>query len=96
MTTAHTETKTRPELPRKVSIGEILSSRYPDHKRPQTWDDRTSGRDVVLTLEGERIELQSDGGQSPPKPGWVLMLTEKTDDASPTFRWTLYGLPGTH
>jgi len=78
-------------LPVRLTVGEIVSSRYPDNKRPESWEARRAGLDVVRTEDGRTLRLASDGGQSPPQPGWVIMVTEGDLDAG--YRWTLYGLP---
>lgn len=86
-------------LPRKVLVKALVSSRYDDlyssHKlvcggRPESWDDRVAGTDIIKTEEGEQIILQSNGQQSPPIPGHVLMLQD--GDSARGFSWTLYGL----
>ena len=75
---------------RRVAIKELVSSRYQDGRRPESWDLREPGVDVVKTDEGEELKLQSDGQQSPPQPGWTILLTAKAEDG--TFSWTLYGI----
>lgn len=59
--------------------------------KPLIWDNRVSGIDVVETADGDILRLLSDGSQSVPQPGWVLMLTK--GDQATGFTWTLYGLP---
>jgi len=59
--------------------------------RPDNWDERHSGVDVVRTSDGEVLKLLSDGMQSTPKPGWVIMLLDGNHEQG--FRWTLYGIP---
>ncbi len=78
-------------LPAKVTVAKLVSSRYPDARRPESWDDRRDGVDVIQGVETGAVKLLSDGQQSPPREGWVIMLT----DGNPTdgFRWTLYGMP---
>ena len=78
-------------LPAKVTVAKLVSSRYPDARRPESWDDRKGGVDVIQAVETGAVKLLSDGQQSPPREGWVIMLT----DGNPTdgFRWTLYGMP---
>jgi hypothetical protein len=77
-------------LPMRVVVKEILDSRYPpDHNRPDSWDDRLEGLDLVQTDFGQ-IKLLSDGGQSPPKSGWVILLTGGDNEKG--FFWTLYGI----
>ncbi|MCO6432338.1 MAG: hypothetical protein J5J00_15900, partial [Deltaproteobacteria bacterium] len=75
---------------RQVRVKELISSRYPNGVRPASWDYRTSGIDVVRDESGETLRLQSDGGQSSPKPGWIIVLTD--GDAEHGFTWTLYGI----
>jgi len=75
----------------RVKIAKIVSSRYPDHQRPASWDDRKSGVDVVLCDNGEALRLWSDGQQSPPAVNSVIMIL-KSEDTGP-LTWTLYGLP---
>ena len=74
----------------RVRVASIISSRYPDGFRPASWDERRDGVDLVRTIDGKELRLMSDGGQSPPKPGWEILLTE--GDAHHGFRWTLYGI----
>ncbi len=62
--------------------------------RPLSWDERVSGSDVVKTQEGLTLKLQSSAQQTPPQPGWVLVLTGGSAEAG--YDWTLYGLPRKH
>lgn len=82
------------KLPCRIMIKEIVSSRYQDHKRPLSWDDRREGVDVVRSDDGREVRLFSDGGQSPPKPGWIILVNDGAPDIG--YRWTLYGMPGSH
>jgi len=59
--------------------------------RPLSWDARKSGIDRIRTVAGEDLLLRSDGMQSTPKPGWLLLLVDDHDDEA--YRWTLYGIP---
>lgn len=59
--------------------------------RPDSWDQRSEGIDIIRTTDGEVVKLLSDGMQSSPKPGWVLML--RNGDPADGMRWTLYGIP---
>jgi len=59
-------------------------------KRPLSWDDRVEGIDVIVTTAGKRVQLWSDGQQSPPLPGWGIIVTG--GDATAGYRWTLYSL----
>ena len=77
-------------LPVRVEVKSIVSSRYPNHTRPLDWNARVAGRDVIETADGLSLTLWSDGQQSPPKPGWVILLTNGSED--PGYRWTLYGI----
>ena len=79
------------KLPQKVKVGEIVSSRYSDNVRPFSWDQRKDGVDVVRTEDGQVLKLWCDGGQSPPKRGWTLML--RGGDIDQGYQWTLYGMP---
>ena len=74
-----------------VSVKSVVSSRYPSGRRPLQWDERKEGIDVIRTTSGEELKLLSDGQQSPPEPGWTLMLTGGS--AAAGYHWTLYGLP---
>jgi hypothetical protein len=78
------------KIPARVQVAEIISSRYAGNEKPLSWDSRVDGVDVIRATSGELLKLQSDGGQSPPKIGWDLMLTDKKGDH---YTWTLYGLP---
>jgi hypothetical protein len=98
-TTQNTTTHPILDLPKKVVVKTRLTSRY-DHfyaegrlesgGRPMLWENRVEGLDRILTDQGEELVLYSDGQQSPPSAGWVVMLTEKKADG---YAWTLYGLP---
>lgn len=78
-------------LPAKITVAKLVSSRYPNARRPESWDDRKEGIDVVQAAENGQVKLLSDGQQSPPREGWVIMLTD--GNANEGFRWTLYGMP---
>lgn len=78
-------------LPRRVTVSELLSSRYVDGVRPQSWDERKDGFDSIRTTEGELITLFSSGQQTPPHHGWVILLRDAAEENS--FTWTLYGMP---
>lgn len=87
-------------LPKKITVKETVSSRYDDlyrdgilerGVRPAVWEHRRAGQDVVVAESGERLALMSDGQQSPPQPGWILMIIG--GDADEGYCWTLYGLP---
>ena len=80
-----------PRLPVAVKVAELISSRYAQHTRPLSWDERREGIDIVRTESGLQLPLLSDGGQSPPEKGWELVLTE--GDSRAGYRWTLFGLP---
>ncbi len=77
-------------LPARVRVAETVSSRYPGNEKPLSWDERAAGIDTIRTSEGATVKLASDGGQSPPKKGWELILNELRGDS---YTWTLYGLP---
>ena len=78
-------------VPSRIEVEQLVESRYRSGERPLSWDDRIEGADVIRTTDGKTYRLMSDGGQSPPKKGWVLMLTG--GDAEAGYQWTLYGLP---
>jgi hypothetical protein len=59
--------------------------------RPQSWDKRVEGVDTILTLSGEEVRLFSSAMQSPPRAGWVLLITGGSAEAG--YTWTLYGIP---
>jgi hypothetical protein len=85
--------------PARIEVTELLSSRYDNaenHKRvrPMEWDERLAGVDVVRVSGGHTVRLKSSAMQSPPKPGWVLMLTDGNE--SEGYAWTLYGLSRSH
>lgn len=85
--------------PARVEVTELLSSRYdtaenPKRLRPQEWEERLAGVDVVRVSGGHTVRLQSSAMQSPPKPGWVLMLTDGNE--ADGYAWTLYGLSRAH
>ncbi|MFN4896940.1 MAG: hypothetical protein ACK5GN_05440 [Pseudomonadota bacterium] len=75
---------------RRVCVDAVLSTRYESGERPASWDDRVGGIDVVQVDGGETIRLYSTPMQSPPKPGWVLMLTGVGPGQG--LLWTLYGM----
>ena len=82
-------------LPCKVIVKEIVASRYgagtkATAQRPSSWDARIAGQDIVKTTDQQQIKLWSDGGQSPPKPGWILVITG--GDPIGGYLWTLYGI----
>ncbi|MCI5065882.1 hypothetical protein MRY87_09175 [bacterium] len=87
---------------RRVVVSELLEGRYQQDdgsfgERPLSWDERVSGRDRIRTEDGEEIALFSDGQQSPPQPGWVLLLLEPVSQEEfpskePHLTWTLYGM----
>ncbi len=89
----------------KVCVAEVVLSRYATvggrscarssfgkagGERPQSWDARKAGIDVVRSLAGETIKLASSPMQSTPKPGWVIVLTGGTEHEG--YTWTLYGI----
>lgn len=78
-------------LRKRVTVKKVLSSRYSNSSRPQSWDDRKEGIDCIRTTSGEEIKLYSNGQQSTPKEGWVILLTDGSEDKG--FSWTLYGIP---
>lgn len=80
-----------PELPARVQVAEVISARSGVVGRTLDWDRRRPGVDVIRTMKGDVVRLFSDGGQSTPSPGWVLMLTG--GNSAEGYEWTLYGLP---
>jgi len=81
-------------FPARFTIAEVRSLRYTDNRRPQSWDKRLAGNDVVTTVDGKILRLFSDGGQSPPSPGWVILVSG--GDSERGYLWTLYGIPGSN
>ena len=82
-----------PLLPHRVEVKRLLSSRYAAMGRvvrPESWDERHEGGDIIEIADGTRLLLKSSAMQSPPKPGWILMLT--AGDARGGYVWTLYGI----
>ena len=81
------------KLPSRVQVSEVVCSRY-DHlaagERPPGWEARKDGIDVVKATAGKVIALLSEGQQSVPAKGWVLML--RGGNPEDGYRWTLYGL----
>jgi hypothetical protein len=73
----------------KVQVSSIVSSRYKNIARPDSWDERVAGKEVIQTTCGKTLELFSDGQQSTPQPGWVIMVEEGVS----TPKWTLFGMP---
>ncbi|MCB0353085.1 MAG: hypothetical protein KDD64_06150 [Bdellovibrionales bacterium] len=80
--------------PFRVRVGKIISSRYSGDSRPANWDLRTPGIDVIESTDGHAIKLESDGQQSPPQPGWEILITGGSEESG--YRWTLYGLELKH
>jgi hypothetical protein len=80
-------------VPCRVDVSETLQTRYGygSVDRPLVWEERTEGIDTVRTVDGRTIRLRSDGQQSPPKPGWGLIISG--GDATSGYTWTLYSLP---
>lgn len=83
-------TTTLRKSPQKITVKSV-ESRYGAPGRPAVWDTREPGVDIVTTTDGRVLKLKSDGQQSSPSPGWVLMVDEA--DAHGFFSWTLYGIP---
>lgn len=77
-------------LPRSVVVKRLLEQRYTSGKRPSNWDERRGGFDVVESVDGETVNLLSDGSQSAPKEGWSIVLT--AGDEQTGYSWTLYSL----
>ncbi len=91
-------------LPRRIVVNKICSSRYEPGTRPLSWDLRSPGVEEIETSEGEKLLLFSNGGQSSPGVGWELLLTGNptVDDISGVGGinhqseelacWTLFGI----
>lgn len=79
--------------PFRATITSVVSSRYGNAStsRPDSWDLRKDGVDVVTTENGETLRLFSEGQQSVPQQGWVILIT--AGDNSAGYRWTLFGMP---
>ena len=77
------------ELPARVRVVKLLESRYQSGSRPLSWDERKAGVDVVVAEDGKTIRLASDGQQSPPQPGWTILISDGTPEG---YQWTLYGI----
>ena len=86
--------------PVRIEVSQLISSRYDqtsvgvDALRPSDWDRRKEGVDVVRVTGGATLKLMSSAMQSPPKPGWVLMLNGGSEQEG--YTWTLYGLSASH
>ena len=52
--------------------------------------DNPSENSPTDIKDGSTITLLSDGQQSPPKAGWVVLLYEGSEQDG--YRWTLYGI----
>ena len=80
-------------VPSKVTVSSIVSSRYSarGHLRPEAWDLRSDGVDIVRTEDGKTLRVWSDGGQSVPQPGWVIHISG--GDPINGYHWTLFGMP---
>lgn len=79
------------QIPVRLEVQRLVDSRYSDGKKPLSWDERREGLDVIQTVDGSLVKLFSDGGQTPPQSGWVIMLTDGNADQG--YVWTLYGMP---
>ena len=86
-------------MTKRITVLEVLSSRYKPGNKPNSWDKRTDGFDVVKTTEDEVIALDSQGAQSSPDKGWNILLSKdngqkeiKNFGLLSSFSWTLYGL----
>lgn len=83
-------------LPRRVHVKKVISSRYSSGERPLSWDERVAGIEEIQAEDGELVVLFSNGGQSTPKPGWDILLTQPHRSAQASqlaLEWTLYGIP---
>ena len=84
------------KFPFRTTVSSVLQSRYGSDlpqgsSRPSSWDDRKDGVDVVVTDSGETLRLYSDGQQSVPQKGWVILVTSGNNTSG--FHWTLFGMP---
>ncbi len=86
-------------MTKRITVSEILSSRYGPGKKPHSWDKRSAGLDIVKTTEDEIIALDSKGAQSSPDKGWNILLSKDNGQKEvenfgllSSFSWTLYGL----
>ena len=84
---------------KRITVSEILSSRYEPGKKPHSWDKRLDGFDIVKTTEDEIIALDSKGAQSSPDQGWNILLSKDNGQKEiekfgllSCFAWRLYGL----
>ena len=86
----------------RIQVQELINSRYgsglaasqsldEDLPRPLSWDVRVEGVDVVQSVDGKTVKLISSAMQTPPQPGWVILLTGGSAESG--YRWTLYGMP---
>ena len=73
-----------------VTVCRIVVSRYENNLRPIQWENRREGTDIVVLENGEEISLFSDGQQSPPKPGWKIVIYGKHEEGG--FLLTLHGI----
>ena len=78
------------EFPVSIEVAECVSSRYVQHRRPLSWDLRRAGIDTIRTTDGRVLRLESSGDQSPPRPGWTIVLMSGDDERG--YAWTLYGI----
>jgi hypothetical protein len=78
------------KLPKFIVVGKILTSRYANGVRPQSWDQRSSGIEEIESVDGVRFVLNSEGGQSTPQPGWKIMLLSEHSEGA--YSWTLQGI----
>jgi hypothetical protein len=94
---------------RQIKVARVVSSRrYSDLERdydvtedlflspnrPANWEERLDGCEVIESVDGEQIQLWSDGMQSTPKPGWVILTTGGSQESG--YTWTLYAMPPKH
>ena len=86
-------------MTRRVTVSEVLLSRYKPGRKPESWDKRLDGVDVIKTTEDEILALDSMGAQSSPDKGWNLLLNSDNGQKEvskfgtlSSFSWTLYGL----
>jgi hypothetical protein len=87
--------------PAKVCVVDVVASRYgapllseDSASRPQSWDQRLQGIDLVRGEGGQVVKLLSSPMQSPPRAGWVIVLTGGSEASG--YTWTLYGISRRH
>lgn len=82
------------QLPKSIKVSRLISSRYSDNLRPESWDLRVAGIDFILAEDGHQYALLSDGQQSPPQAGNTIIIRElqTINGSREAYTWTLYGI----